>query len=270
MKVALIQLRVEDQEKRENIRRATDWLERARGADLVLLPELWNIGYFSFERYATEAEPLDGETVTAMAAQARQLEAYLLAGSIIERAGDCLYNTSVLLNPDGMIAATYRKANLFSYGSRERALLKPGEKPGVARTELGTLGIATCYDLRFPELFRQLVEADVECFLIVSAWPYPRLEHWKLFNRVRAVENLCYLVSCNCVGVSNGRQLLGHSMIVDPWGIPVAMAGDREGIVRGEVDLGLVAEIREEFPVLKERLAQGCSRFRSIDRDQPV
>lgn len=253
MRVAAVQMEVGDRPKRENIARARRLLAWAKGAELILLPELWNIGYFSFDRYREESEPLEGETITALSRQARELGAYLLAGSIVEREGDRLYNTSVLLDPHGGVVTTYRKVHLFSYGSQEPELLTPGEGVGLAETELGRFGIATCYDLRFPELFRRLAELGAECFLIVSAWPYPRLEHWQLFNRVRAVENLAFVISCNCVGVNYGRQFLGHSMVVDPWGIPIAMAGDREGIVSSEVDLSLVAEMRREFPALSDR-----------------
>jgi len=123
----------------------------------------------------------------------------------------------------------------------------------VAETEVGTFGLATCYDLRFPELFRRMVEKGAEVFLVCSAWPYPRLEHWILLNRVRALENQCFLVSSNSVGLNRGSQFVGHSMMVDPWGIILASGGDDEVIVRSEIDLKEVKSARERFPALADR-----------------
>lgn len=129
-----------------------------------------------------------------------------------------------------------------------------GESPVVIETPLATFGLATCYDLRFPELFRGLLDMGAEVFLIASGWPYPRLEHWILLNRVRALENLCFLFSSNSTGQSGEVRYVGHSMIIDPWGTPIASAGDLETIVKAEVDLERLAQIRAEFPVLRDRV----------------
>jgi predicted amidohydrolase len=123
----------------------------------------------------------------------------------------------------------------------------------VIDTPLGKLGMATCYDLRFPELFRRMVEKGAEVFLVCSAWPYPRLEHWLMLNRVRALENQAFLVSSNSAGLNSGSQFVGHSMVVGPWGTILASAGDLEAIVRADVDLGVLKESRERFPALADR-----------------
>jgi predicted amidohydrolase len=118
---------------------------------------------------------------------------------------------------------------------------------------LGKIGLATCYDLRFPELFRRMVARGVEIFLVCSAWPYPRLEHWLMLNRVRALENQCFLISANSVGLNHGIQFVGHSMITDPWGTILASAGDQDVIIRAEIDLNDLASARQQFPALADR-----------------
>jgi predicted amidohydrolase len=245
---------VVENDKKATLEKAVDMVRRARGADLILLPELWNIGFMSFGRYLTEAEDKGGPTLTGMRNLARELKIHLHTGSFVEQEAGKFYNSSYLLSPEGEMLANYRKLHLFGYNSKERQILSPGNTTTVIETALGTLGLTTCYDLRFPELFRRMVNQGAELFLVSSAWPYPRLEHWIMLNRVRALENQSFLVSANSAGFNEGTQFVGHSMIVDPWGIVLASAGDEEAIVRGEVDLKQVKSSRERFPALADRL----------------
>ncbi|UFJ41397.1 carbon-nitrogen family hydrolase [Brevibacillus humidisoli] len=255
MKVASIQLEIKDQESKEQrIARVESMLGEVAGCDLVVLPEIWATGYFSFDRYHEEAEELDGPFVQRMSAKAKELHTYLFAGSFVERQGDRYYNTSVLFNPEGGIVGTYRKIHLFRYGSAEGELLTRGEEISVFDTPFGKVGLATCYDLRFPELFRKQVDLGAEILLITSAWPHQRLAHWNLFNSVRALENQCFLISSNCVGTTRNVLLGGHSQVVDPWGITVASGGEHETIVRTEIDTEQIKRIREVFPQLKHRV----------------
>ncbi len=220
---------------------------------IILLPEIWGTGFFNFDRYIAESESLQGETYTRLAPWAEKLGCYFLTGSIVEREEDRFYNTSLLIGPGGSLAGKYRKLHLFGYQSKESEILTPGRDIFTLKTEHGTWGITTCYDLRFPELYRKMMETGVETLFVVAAWPLSRLEHWILFNRVRALENLCYLVSCNCAGSLKGSALGGNSMAVDPWGEIVVRAGEREEILLAELDLGKVAETRAQFPALQDR-----------------
>jgi len=255
--VASIQLEISDHDtKGQRISHVEELMDEVSGVDLIVLPEIWNIGYFSFDLYHKASETLEGETVSRMAQKAESLGAYVLAGSIVERAGGKLFNTSVLLDRRGKIVATYRKIHLFGYGSKEQTLLSPGEKTAVVRTELGVFGLSTCYDLRFPELYRRMIDEGAEIFLVTAAWPYPRLEHWMALNQVRAFENQCFLISSNCVGHNRGKQFLGHSMVVDPWGIILASGGDFECIVKTEMDLDVLYRARAEFPPLRDRVIE--------------
>jgi predicted amidohydrolase len=252
-RIASVQLEIAaDESKEERVRRAAAEVEALAGRDLVLLPEAWNVGYFNFARYAAEAEPLDGPTVSRLSDAARAAGAWVLAGSIIEQAGAQLFNTSVLLDRSGEIAATYRKIHLFGYGSQERALLARGEEVTVADTELGRIGLATCYDLRFPELFRAMADRGAEIFGVVSAWPYPRVEAWTVFNRARAAENQAWLISSNCAGGT--PACCGRSMVVDPWGTAVAAAGDRPATLTAEIDPRAAEAARADFPALADRV----------------
>ncbi len=254
MKVASIQMAVVESDKEATIDKAKDLILACRGADLVILPEIWNIGFMSFEHYHSAAETTTGPTLTAMVQAARDAGVYLHSGSFVEKDGSRYYNSSYLISPDGELIANYRKIHLFGYHSRETQLLTPGDRVVVADTPLGRIGMATCFDLRFPELFRRMVEQGAELFLVCSAWPYPRLEHWLMLCRVRAIENQCYLVCANSVGLNRGTQFVGHSMIVDSWGTILAGGGDMEQIVTARLDRGQVAAAREQFPGLAGRV----------------
>ena len=255
MRVASIQMVVEDN-KSSNIRHAENLIDKVHSSDLVLLPEVWNCSYFRFDKYMSESESLAGETISRISRKAREVKAYILAGSIIEKREDGLYNTSVLMNREGEIIGVYRKMHLFSFGSSEKDILKPGREPITVKTELGVLGLAICYDLRFPELFRKLSSDGAEVFLVPAAWPSGnRLEHWIVLNRARAIENLAYLISCDCAWKpGGGLSYQGRSMIVDPWGTVVASAGYDEEIVKATVDIGKVHKVRSEFSALKDRV----------------
>ena len=267
MRIALAQLDIEPAAVNRNRERALGAIERAAGdgADLVVLPEIFTVGYFAFENYARQAESLDGETLTAVAAAAKRENVAVLAGSIVEdleasaAAGhdvpkpEGYANASVFFDSDGTRRAVYRKHHLFGYDSAEQELLTPGERRETVEFEGFTIGVTTCYDLRFPELYRELVDDGVTLTLVPSAWPYPRVEHWKLLPRARAVENLMYVAAANGVGEFDDAELLGRSTVYDPWGTTLASADDGPALVTADVDPDVVADRRSEFPALADR-----------------
>ncbi|WP_448627665.1 nitrilase-related carbon-nitrogen hydrolase [Geodermatophilus sp. URMC 64] len=232
----------------------------AAGADLVVLPELWAPGYFAFGEYPARAETLTGDTVAAGAEWARRLGCYLHLGSVLERSADgALHNTAVLLDPAGEVVHTYRKIHVFGYRSREAELLTPGRDVSVATTKFGATSATTCYDLRFPELWRELVDRGAETVVVPAAWPAARRAHWQLFTSCRAVEEQVLLIACNAVGEQDGGVVLGgHSRVVDPWGEVLAEAGDDEGLTVVDVDPDVVSRVRAEFPVLADRRLGGA------------
>lgn len=254
MRVASIQMAVIEGDKLKTIEKAVEKIRLCRKADLIVLPEIWNIGFMSFDEYINEAENKEGLTLRTMQTLSQEIGSYLHTGSFVENENGKYYNSSYLLSPQGEILSNYRKIHLFGYNSKESKLLTPGNKITVTDTPIGKIGLATCYDLRFPELFRRMVDAGAEIFVVCSAWPYPRLEHWIMLNRIRALENQCFLISANSTGRNRGNQFLGHSMIIDPWGIILSSGGDEEIILKAEIDLEHLKNAREKFPALADRL----------------
>lgn len=253
MRVCSIQLAMSDQPKEKNVDHALALIDQAPSSDLILLPEIWPCGFFSFDRYKRDSEAIDGPLVTAFKAAARKRNCHIFMGSMVEKDGSRLYNTSILLNPVGEIAAHYRKIHLFGYQSAETTILNPGKDVVVTDTPWGKSGLSTCYDLRFPELYRRMVDKGATFFLVASAWPHVRLEAWRLFNRCRAHENLAFLISCNCAGADQGQRYAGHSMMVDPLGQILAEGAEEEQLVTAEIDPAQVDAVRQEFPALKDR-----------------
>jgi predicted amidohydrolase len=254
MRVTSVQLNMQDRSKEENVSYVLNMLDRCPPCDLILLPEIWPCGFFSFDRYAPESESLEGSVVTSMKRWVMGRGCYLLMGSIVEREGEKRYNTSLLLNPDGVIIGKYRKIHLFGYQSQERRILTAGKDVTVVKTPWGLAGLSTCYDLRFPEFYRRMVDLGVEFFLVVAAWPKVRQEAWNLFNRARALENLAYLFSCNCAGSNAGQEYGGNSTFVDPLGKVIAQGNEGVCYVSAEVDIDLVRRTRKDFSALDDRV----------------
>ncbi len=253
MRVASIQLSVVEGDKDATLEKAKELIEKCSDVDLVILPEIWNIGFMSFDQYVAKAESIEGPTPTLMRKLAREKGIFLHSGSFVEEENGNYYNTSLLLSPEGKIIAKYRKIHLFGFNSKETQILSPGEQVVVVDTPFGKIGMATCFDLRFPELFRAMVDKGARYFLVCSAWPYPRVEPWIMLNRVRALENQAYLISANSSGMNCGSQFVGHSMVSDPWGTILAGAGDEDMIVRTRIDPEKVTQARENFPGLAGR-----------------
>jgi predicted amidohydrolase len=242
-----------DQPKEKNVDHALELIDRVPDSDLILLPEIWPCGFFAFDRYKDDSETLEGPIVTAFKAAASKYQCHIFMGSMVEKDDGHFYNTSILLDPDGKIAACYRKIHLFGYQSEETTILRPGEDIVVADTPWGKSGLSTCYDLRFPELYRRMVDEGATFFLVASAWPRVRLEAWRLFNRCRAHENLAFLISCNCAGANKEKTYAGHSMIVDPLGQVLAEGAEDEAWISAEIDPHQVDAVRKEFPALEDR-----------------
>lgn len=256
--VKIIQLTINDHENRsgrfDRVEKCLRQIDAGGSRPvLIMLPEIWGTGFFNFDRYKAESEMLQGETFSRLAPWAEKIGCFLLAGSIVEREGSNYYNTTLLIGPKGALSGSYRKIHLFGYQSEENKILTAGSELYILKTKYGTWGFSTCYDLRFPELYRKMADSAVDTIFVVAAWPKARLEHWELFNRVRALENLCYLVSCNCAGELKGHSLGGNSMVVDPWGEIVARAGEREELLTAAIDPERIAAVRAEFPALQDR-----------------
>ena len=270
MRVAAIQMNSTDDRDRNLA--VADRLVRAAAADgasLVVLPEKWSV-LGTPEQLAAGAEPLDGPAITWARETARELRVDLVAGSIVERPDPPVRekrsNTSVHVGPDGAIRAVYRKVHLFDVevaGTvyRESDGEQPGEELVTSELTAGApagpvgLGMAVCYDLRFPELFRILALRGAHVMTLPSAFTLATTrDHWEVLLRARAIENQCFLVAPNQIGVSPpGNRSGGRSMVVDPWGLVLATAPDEETHVTADLDLARLDAIRARLPSLASR-----------------
>ncbi|WP_405916583.1 carbon-nitrogen family hydrolase [Streptomyces sp. NBC_00728] len=273
MRASLLQIDVNDDESVASRRhRVADLVRDQAGVDLVVLPELWTTGAFAYEEFGAAAEPLDGPTHQAMSKAASDAGVWLHAGSIPERAAigtgsgpssatvsgstpDApLYNTSLVYSPAGELVAAYRKIHRFGFDKGEAVLMGAGTELVTVRLPETVVGVATCYDLRFPELFRGLVDAGAQTFVVPAGWPERRRSHWTLLARARAVENQAYVLACGTAGTHAGVPQAGHSIVVDPWGEVLAEAGSGEEVLTVDLDPAKVTTTREQFPALKDRL----------------
>ncbi len=238
----------------------------ADGAELVALPEKWNL-LGSGEELAAGAEPLDGPSLGAARAWARELGIHLLAGSIAERGADGAsskaFNTSVLIGPGGEDLAIYRKIHLFDVEAggveyRESDHEQPGSEIVSAPVDGVELGLTVCYDLRFPELFRILAVRGARLVAVPSAFTLATgRDHWEVLLRARAIENQVFVLAPNQVGEAPPHySSYGRSAIVDPWGVVLATAPDGEGFVAAELDLAAQERTREKLPSLANRRPQ--------------
>jgi len=244
---------------------AADRLTRAAAADgarLIVLPEKWTaIGTDEQQRNA--AESLDGPAIAWARATARELGVDLVAGSILERLSGQhkLANTCVHVDPAGEVRAVYRKLHMFDVqvggrSYRESELEEPGEEIVTSETADGVeLGLSICYDLRFPELYRILAVRGARVIAVPAAFTLATTrDHWETLLRARAIENQAFVVAANQIGAHpGGHRSGGRSMIVDPWGLILAQAPDREGHVVAELDLERQRQIREQLPSLANR-----------------
>ena len=261
-RVAAIQMN-SGPDKSANVDRAVDLLHEAAdaGSDVAALPEEFNFLGEDADIHAN-AEPLTGPTITAVAEVARKRGMYIVAGSIVEEidGSDKVFNTSVLLDPDGQVAGCYRKIHLFDIdvegqvAARESATKEPGSEIVTAKSPWATFGMAVCYDLRFPELFRTLTLEGAEVIFVPAAFAmFTGKDHWELLVRARAVENTAFVVAPAQFGTSPGFHSFGSAMVVDPWGTVLARAPEREAVIVADIDLADLRRVRRAIPSLQHR-----------------
>jgi predicted amidohydrolase len=262
LSVALVQLDATG-DVDANIERATALADKAAagGARLVALPE-----YLQYrggdEGFRASARPIPGPFTDAFAEVARQRAAWVLAGSLAETSADPdrPYNTSVLIDPDGSIAATYRKIHLFDVAvetgpiDTESARVSAGAATCVVGVDGVAVGLTICYDLRFPELYRTLALAGAEVLTVPASFAERTgRDHWEVLLRARAIENGAWVLAPSQIGGPPGSPAFGRSMVIDPWGTVVAQAPDEVGIIRAEIDTERVAAVRRQIPSLANR-----------------
>ena len=270
--VALVQLDAGG-DTAANIDRAAALADEAAGggARLVALPE-----YLQYRGgdtgFRASARPIPGPHTEPFADVARRHAAWILVGSLAETSDDPArpYNTSVLLSPDGAVAAAYRKVHLFDVAVKqgpadtESARVTAGDRLVTADVDGVRTGLSICYDVRFPELYRALALAGAEVLTVPANFTERTgRDHWEVLLRARAIENAAYVLAPSQVGGPPGQPAFGRSMVIDPWGTVIAQAADTVTIVRAELDLDRVAALRRQIPVLANRRPEAYERVAS-------
>jgi predicted amidohydrolase len=222
-----------------------------RGSKLVVFPELWSTGY-DLKRAASYATAVDDGIFNSVAELAREY-AIDIVGSQLSLLGDGKFgNTAVYFDHTGDNLGTYHKIHLFG-DMFEDKYLTGGSGLVIVQTSWGKVGLAICYDLRFPEPFRAYALAGVQAVILVAQWPWPRLAHWRTLLRARAIENQMFIIACNRVGQTRSADFFGHSTILDPCGEAILEAGEQVDLLTATIDLAQLPAIRSRMPVFDDR-----------------
>lgn len=245
IRVALAQQRILP-DREVNIMKGMSLIKRALQvrADMVILPEVFNTGFYKHNYEAVE--PLE-EELDLVLKLSKQRDILIIAG-VAEREGDNLYNSAVIIYR-GEIIGKYRKTHLFPLTS-EKKHFKAGDKIEVFETPVGDIGILICYELRFPELFRKLVKMGAEIIVIPAEFPKERIEHWRVLLQARAIDNQVFVAGVNCV--EGDLDYGGHSMLVDPMGAVLVEGGNYQEVMMSDIRLREVYEVREKYPFLND------------------
>lgn len=262
IKLALCQMNVVDN-KEKNIKTARLMIEESisKNADFIILPEMFNCPYSNDKFIEYGEKEKSSETLSEISKLAKSNNAYILAGSIPEIEEDKLYNTSYLFDRQGNVIAKHRKMHLFDIDVKrkitfkESDVLTAGNEFTIADTEFGKVGIGICYDIRFPELAKIMVENGALILIYPGAFNMTTgPAHWELLFRSRAMDNQAF-----CIGVAPALNndasyhSYGHSIITNPWGEVIAQASEKESLIISEIDLSEIKKVREELPLLKNK-----------------
>jgi len=256
VKISVAQISCSLGDPQANLSKVGDFCRRANeaGAELIVFPEMTDTGY-SMSVIQEHADDWNRGFVPGLREIANRLSMAIVSG-VSEREGSSIYNSQVLIDAMGDIVAKYRKAHLYAVAPvEEQTCFVPGDT--FASFALGDLrfGFSICYDLRFPEMYRKLAtEQNVGAFLISSAWPFPRDEHFRVLAQARAIENQSYVVASNRVGKDDDLWFCGSSAIIDPRGVIIAAASaDREELIHADLSEELVQSVRKRVDSLGHR-----------------
>jgi predicted amidohydrolase len=256
MKIAAAQVDCTVGDIDANVRKMREFCSRAKeaGAELVVFPEMADTGY-SMPAIQTHAKPWTEGAVPELRKMAKALSLAIVCG-VSERDGGRIYNSQVSLDAKGEIAGSYRKTHLFAMAPTDEQICfsAGGEFRSFPLGEV-RLGLSICYDLRFPEVYRTLaVEQGANVFVISSAWPFPRVEHFRILAVARAIENQSYVIAANRVGIDDGVTCCGSSAIIDPYGVTITSASaDREELLVAEVSVEVIDSVRKRMAVFDHR-----------------
>lgn len=223
--------------------------------DIAVLPETWTTGYSRrvFREIRSYAETLNGSSVNLLRRFAEEYGVTIIGGTLPIVTDQAVTNTSLVIGPDGRILGRYDKMHLYSAVFAEHEAFKSGKDLPVIDTPLGAVSVMTCYDLRFPEVCRTFALKGSRVVFVPSNFPKPKLEHWRVLVRARAIENQVFVVAVNRCGRHEEAEYFGHSLVVSPWGEIVAEAGEKEEILYADLEMNQIAEVRNTIPVFSDR-----------------
>lgn|SRR5699024_707222 len=252
-KVALIQMDVTYGDPKVNFARVNKWVMDAvqSGADIVVLPELWDTGY-DLERLDVLADKDAHATTEFLSDLAKQHNVTIIGGSVAENSKDGMKNTMLVINRNGELVHKYSKLHLFQLMDEHLHLVEGQDEADFELDGVPSAGFI-CYDIRFPEWVRKSAVNGAKVMYVVAEWPKPRINHWRALLQTRAIENQCYVVACNRVGSDPNNEFGGMSLVVDPWGGIVTEGGDEEKMVLAEIDLDKVDDVRKRIPIFQDR-----------------
>lgn len=253
IRLALAQTDITLADKAANLARGRQLVAKAAasGAELLIFPELWTTGY-ALTRATELAEPIPhGPTARQLSSWAQEFGLWI-TGSLLEQAPASVFNAAALFGPQGEVLGPYRKIHRFGPMDEDR-WLEAGCQPGLFDPPWGPTGVAICYDLRFPELFRRYALAGARLILLPSEWPHPRLHHWRTLVQARAIENGCFVAAVNRVGSDQSNVFCGHSLLVGPWGEVIVEANEAPELLIAAIDLADADDARGRIPALADR-----------------
>ena len=229
------------------------------GGSILLLPELWSSSY---DLVNTPSICMENKSALKELANTARLAQIFIGGSILEEINGEVYNSFNLISPNGEISAKYQKIHLFKIMD-EHIWMKPGQKPVMVDLEAVKVGLAICYDLRFPELFRHYAIQGCKLMLLSAEWPVRRINHWKILLQARAIENQCFVAAVDCVGQTGNAVYGGNSLIIDPWGRILAEGSQtEEQQLSADIDINVADEFRRKIPALDDRRPEVYSSWR--------
>jgi omega-amidase len=252
LNISLAQMNIRLGNVKYNYAMMEKWAAEAarRGSHLVVFPELWSTGY-DLVNAKEHAHQLSKGLFAQISTVATQNKISVV-GSVLEKRGLEVANSAPYFAPNGRMMGVYRKIHLFGLMEEDK-YLQPGSSPLVIDLPWGKTGLAICYDLRFPELFRRYALEETRVVIIPAEWPLERIEHWRALLVARAIENQCYIIACNAAGEIGDTMFGGHSMIVDPWGNIVIEANETPFLVTAEIEMDLIDDVRKRIPVINDR-----------------
>ncbi len=256
IKIAMLQMSSVIGDVEANINKIKSVVEKSlpTGADVLVLPEVWTVGWMCSEFQKTAQNLYDGSVCDFLSSLAKKYNVNIIGGSCITKENDKYYNTCPVFDRDGKLIASYSKMHLYSYyGCDEDKYISEGECPVMVNLDGVNFGLTICYDIRFPEIYRAYAKAGADVLVNCAAWGAKKPIPWEMMTKSRAIENQCYMVALTqCGHIINEEYNLGHSRIVNYVGEEIASIEDTEGIVCAELDIEAMYDVRSKSPTIKD------------------